>query len=459
MAERLNLLIVDNDIGFVHAAAQIARQHGYEITVAGNLLQAQARLNSHLFDLVLVNQALPDGNATALLDQLDRSKRTQALVIIPDSANELALKMMHPCVVECFTKPVHADRFSEALKSAAQHRHKAIPALESEPWHGLAGRSPATAEICQQILRVAPTGASIFIEGESGVGKELVASAIHAESGRSGEFVAINCGAVPPDLLSSQLFGHERGSFTGANTRHVGLFEQAQGGTLFLDEITEMPVHLQVHLLRALETRSIRRVGGTEDIHVDVRVVSATNRSHKDAIRDAKLREDLYYRLAEFPMSVPSLRERREDIVVLAQLFLKRLNEQYGTHRSLTREAAASLEAYGWPGNVRELKNVIQRAYILAEGDLIAPVLPNRDSRPVAETPTTITFAVGTSIHEIERRMLYKTLAFFDNNKAKAAQALGITTKTIYNRLTSYRQATNDEFANPEEAGKKSVAA
>jgi len=444
MTERLTLFIVDDDVGFVHAAAEIAREQGFEITVAGTVAQALARLSTSVFDLALIDLSLPDGSGLDLLEHMDLGERTQVILITGNPTVESTLKAMHLPIVDYVVKPLQATKFTQLLDTAASRKRLPLPTAGTQ-WHGLAGRSAAIEDIRRQICRVAPTDASVFIEGESGVGKELVAGAIHAESGRTGPFVALNCGAVPSELLTSQLFGHERGSFTGANNRHAGLFEQAQGGTLFLDELTEMPIHLQVHLLRALETRTIRRVGGTADIQVDVRVVSATNRPHEEAIRESKLREDLYYRLAEFPMHVPALRERPEDIVCIADLFLQRLNERYGTARSFSRNAAEQLERYSWPGNIRELKNIVQRAYILSEGDTVVPVLPTSAmSKPLAETASTITFAVATPMHEIERRMLFKTLAFFDNNKAKAAQALGITTKTIYNRLTAY-QAKNGE--------------
>ena len=443
-ASRLSLFIVDDDVGFVHAAAELAHDRGVEITVGGNVEQARARLAQASFDIALIDLSLPDGSGLDLLEHIDLGGRTQVILITGHPTVESALKALHLPIVDYVVKPLHATRFTELLDTAANRRRLPVPEL-GQQWHGLAGVSPAMEEVRRQILRVAPTDASVFIEGESGVGKELVAAAIHAESGRKGPFVALNCGAVPSELLTSQLFGHERGSFTGANSRHAGLFEQAEGGTLFLDEITEMPIHLQVHLLRALESRMIRRVGGTEDIAVDVRVISATNRAHAEAIREHKLREDLFYRLAEFPMSVPALRERPEDVMAIADVFLQRLNERYGSQRALSREGADRLERHSWPGNVRELKNVIQRAYILAEDDLLTPTLPmSEHARPLAETASTITFAVGTPMHEIERRMLFKTLAFYDNNKVKAAQALGVTTKTIYNRLTAYQSAAKE---------------
>jgi DNA-binding NtrC family response regulator len=245
---------------------------------------------------------------------------------------------------------------------------------------------------------------------------------------------------VPHELLASQLFGHERGSFTGAQARHVGYFEQANGGTLFLDEVTEMPPHLQVHLLRALENRSIRRVGGSEDIPVDVRIIAATNRDPARAVRQGVLREDVFYRLAEFPITVPPLRSRPEDIELLAQRFLTRLNLRYGTDKRLSDDALEQLRRHPWPGNVRELRNVVQRAFIMAPDDTVEVQLERSGSRePIAETENSITFSVGTSLDVIERRMLFKTLAHFSNDKTRTAEALGISLKTIYNRLARYQ--------------------
>lgn len=455
MSDPIQLLIVDDDVGFVHAAAEIAREQGFEITVAGSLSQARTRLRDQTFDIALLDITLPDGCGLDLLNQIDLGGTTQVILITGHPTVESALKAMRLPIVDYVVKPLYALRFVDLLTTAAKRRRALAP---SDPqWHGLAGVSPAMTELRQQICRVAPTDVSVFIEGESGVGKELVASAIHAESGRPGPFVALNCGAVPAELLTSQLFGHERGSFTGANARHVGLFEQAQGGTLFLDEISEMPIHLQVHLLRALETRTIRRVGGSEDLPVDVRIISATNRPPASAVEASLLREDLFYRLSEFPLQVPPLRNRMEDVVPIANLFLDRLNSRYGTQRTLSCEGAEQLERYPWPGNVRELRNVIQRSYILADSDVVTPVLPAGGNRPVVETDSTILFAVGTPLHEVERRMLFKTLAYFGNNKAKAAQALGVTTKTIYNRLTAYEASDRKSGNGDEPSGDDNV--
>jgi DNA-binding NtrC family response regulator len=437
MLKQLRLLMVDADIGFVHAIAEPARAAGFELTIAGSLAQAVTRVRATRFDLVLLDLALPDGSGLDLLEHLDLTGATDVVLMTAHASVHAALKGLHLPVLDYMVKPVEPLPFRRLLEAAAL-RHRVV--VDQSPWRGFAGRSAHVRNLRADLCRVARTDAAVLLHGESGVGKELAAEAVHAESGRSGDFVAVNCGAVPPDLLTSQLFGHEKGSFTGATNRHLGLFQQADGGTLFLDEIAEMPAHLQVHLLRALETHRIRRVGGHEDIPVDVRIVAATNRPLERARLDGRLRDDLYYRLAEFPLRLAPLRERPEDILPIAELLLARFDARDGVSRSFAPGTEAALCRYPWPGNVRELKNAVQRACILADGPVVRPEPGLAGSpEPLHETASTITFAVGTSLAEIERRMLFKTLAHFDDNKVRAAEALGITTKTIYNRLAAYQ--------------------
>jgi DNA-binding NtrC family response regulator len=249
----------------------------------------------------------------------------------------------------------------------------------------------------------------------------------------------VNCGAIAPELLGSHLFGHERGAFNGALESHAGYFEQSEGGTLFLDAISEMPLALQVYLLRALEGHSFTRIGGTHEIPLDVRVVAATNDDPQVCVNSGALRADLYYRLLEFPLAVPSLAERRGDVPLLAQHFLDRLNERYETQRIFSPDALQHLTSRQWPGNVRELRHAVQRLYILASGDTVET---NSEAIAGAEAApdTSISFHVGMTFDDVEREMLLKTLAFHRNNKCRAARVLGITTKTIYNRLLRYRE-------------------
>jgi DNA-binding NtrC family response regulator len=300
---------------------------------------------------------------------------------------------------------------------------------------GLFGDSIPMREVFRQIRRIAPMMLTVLIEGQSGTGKELAARALHQLSGRRGEFIAVNCGAMAHELVASTLFGHERGSFTGAASRHRGFFEQAEHGTLFLDEITEMPYALQAHLLRALESGVVRRVGGSCEQPIDCRIVAATNRDSHAAVCEGTLREDLFYRLTDFPLRLPPLRERPSDIFPLALRFLARLNESHATAYRFHPATEAELQAYGWPGNVRELKQRVQRAWILCEGEPVRIGLPQGDACAPAPGRTAVYFQVGMSFAEVEQQMLRKTLAYFHDDKPRAAQALGISLKTIYNRL------------------------
>jgi DNA-binding NtrC family response regulator len=305
------------------------------------------------------------------------------------------------------------------------------------------GGSPAMQAIYDLLAKVAPTEATVVLTGESGTGKELAAETIHELSERrGGPFVAVNCGAVSPTLIESELFGHERGAFTGAAQRHQGHFERAAGGTVFLDEITEMPAEAQVKLLRVLETRALLRLGGTEDIPIDIRVIAATNRPPLQAVRDGKLREDLFYRLNVFPIELPPLRDRAGDAVDIAQHAVALLNKEAGQEKRLSSSARERVAVFAWPGNVRELKNAMHRAYILAADEIRAEHLPAELAASVAEAPRPgngLAVRVGNSIADAERQLILATLEQFGGDKKKAADVLGISLKTLYNRLSVYR--------------------
>jgi two-component system response regulator HydG len=305
----------------------------------------------------------------------------------------------------------------------------------------LYGASSIMQEVYAQIAKVAPTEASVLIVGENGCGKELVAQTIHEMSARADQpFLAVNCGALPPTLIEAELFGYEKGAFTGAQKSHSGYFEQAHGGTLFLDEISEMPPELQVRLLRVLETRCVQRIGSDTVIECDIRILAATNRDPLQAIQDQHLREDLYYRLAEFPILLPPLREREDDILLLANHFLKLANARHNSNKRFVADVEQKLRQHSWPGNVRELKNCIQRAYVMAEVevdiDAAGPFKPAEQSKE-----DSLEFAPGLPLAEVERRFIFATLKHFRGDKRKAAQALGISLKTIYNRLNHYLAA------------------
>jgi DNA-binding NtrC family response regulator len=328
----------------------------------------------------------------------------------------------------------------------------AMPHVPSMPAMGsLLGASAAMREVFRLIERVGPTEASVLLTGESGSGKELAAQSIHDCSARRGKpFIAINCGAIPAGLIEAELFGYEKGSFTGAVRAHAGVFERAQGGTLLLDEVTEMPLDMQTRLLRVLETRKFYRVGASTEYACDVRVIAATNRCPLQAVQSGQLREDLLYRLAVFPIDLPPLRSRGDDVELLAGHFLAELNAQAMTQKRLSALARMTLKQHSWPGNVRELKNCLERAFILADSTLeLAPLIQNGNARhaePVsggeyARERERLDIRVGSRILDMERSLIEATLDYFKGNKRHAADALGCSLKTLYNKLNGYSQS------------------
>jgi DNA-binding NtrC family response regulator len=322
--------------------------------------------------------------------------------------------------------------------------------LAPEARHGverfaqLYGSSPPMREMYSLIERVAPSDATVLIIGESGSGKELVAQSVHQYSGRAeAPFLAVNCGAIPPSLIEAELFGHEKGAFTGALHSHQGLFERAAGGSLFLDEITEMAPEMQVRLLRVLESGKFFRVGGDKEIPTDVRIIAATNRPPTQAVEDGHLREDLLYRLAVFPIEVPPLRHRGEDVTLLAQHFLDELNAAEEDAKVFSPTALTALQSETWPGNVRELKNRMQRAFILADGMITAEHLGPVECETGSDEAdaSALNICIGSSLMEIEKLAICATLDHCGGNKRRAAQMLGVSVKTLYNRLADYTKS------------------
>jgi two-component system response regulator AtoC len=305
----------------------------------------------------------------------------------------------------------------------------------------LVGASPLMKQVYDQISRVAPTSATVLIVGESGTGKELVARTLHDLSRRRNEpYVALNCSSLSPMLIESELFGHEKGSFTGADRQHHGVFERATRGTLFLDEVTEMPMELQVKLLRVLESGSFTRTGGETSLPVDIRFLAATNRRPEEAVKEGKLRADLYYRLKVFQLSLQTLRDRVDDVPLLAEHVLAQISESEGQTKRFTPGALAMLAAYAWPGNVRELKNAVYSGYILAGSEITVECLPAEILNPATMPAGLISMSVGLTIAEAEQRLILATLGHFAGRKLEAAEALGISLKTLYNRIRSYRR-------------------
>lgn len=342
--------------------------------------------------------------------------------------------------------PAEPNSAHEGPAQSAQS--DAALAEAGEPISGLTqfgalfGAHESMLEVFARLAKVAPSSASVLILGESGTGKELVATTIHALSARrDSAFVAVNCGAIPENLIESELFGHERGSFTGALRTHEGCFERAKAGTLFLDEITEMPLEMQVRLLRVLESGHFSRVGGEGEIAADVRVIAATNRDPAEAVAEGKLRGDLYFRLSVIPICLPPLRERGGDVTLLAAHFLHEMNCDAGTTKRLLRGAQAELQDYSWPGNVRELRNVLQRSFVLSDGVIelqLHNALNQVRRNVVTADGDTLIIPIGTSLESAQRSLIMATLQAVNGSKSKAAAILGVSLKTLYNRLHAY---------------------
>ncbi|HWG30075.1 MAG TPA: sigma-54 dependent transcriptional regulator [Steroidobacteraceae bacterium] len=438
-------LIVDDDPDVVDWLQEVARMEGFTIARALSLREARIELGRQKPDVLLTDLRLPDGEGIELVRELEKPEATEVIVVTGHATVDSAVAALRAGASDYLVKPADLERVQAVLRHAKKTSalQQEIGVLRDElrrlgRFGRILGSSPRMQVLYDQLTRVAPTSATVMLIGDSGTGKELAAATIHELSRRrDAPFLPLNCGAVAPQLIESELFGHERGSFTGADRQHKGFFERANGGTIFLDEITEMPMELQVKLLRVLETGTVMRVGGTQPIASDVRVICATNRDPEKAIADGKLREDLYHRLNVFPIRLPPLRERDTDLEQLAQYFLDELNRAEGTNKTFSRDALVRLYQHPWPGNVRELKNYVQRNFIMAD-DVIECEVAAADPVPRSDDGTTITIRVGTPLEEVERRVTMATLAYCGHVKRKAAEILGVSLKTLYNRLETY---------------------
>ncbi len=443
-----NALIVDDDADFRTTLATVVESQGFTTATAESLQEARGLLASTRPDLILTDLMLPDGSGLEVREEFEAAARPEIILITGHASVDSVVQALRGGVLDFLTKPVDVPRLKAVLENVSRTMalKEEIGNLRGElrrlgRFGSMIGSSPAMQDVYDQVMRVAPTEATVLVTGESGTGKEMVAQTLHTLGPRrKGPFVPVNCSAVPSNLIESELFGHERGSFTGATQQHRGVFERASGGTLFLDEITEMPAELQARLLRVLEAHTITRVGGEDAVSVDVRLVAATNRSPEQAVKQGALRQDLYYRLNVFPIPLPPLRERGEDIVLLAEHFLAELNQSSGTPKRLSALARDRLLRHTWPGNVRELRNAMQRDHIMAGEELrmdaLVAAAAAENAAPVAAKADGI--AVGMRLVEVERRMILATLDHCGGDKKQAAQILGISLKTLYNRLNVY---------------------
>src|SRR6185295_10187576 len=403
-------LAVDDDPNFLSALAELIEGQGFTTNTACNLRDARAQVSHKAPDVALIDLYLPDGSGIDLLKDLDPNSSTEVVLMTGHADVESAVQALRLGASDYLTKPLDIGRLKSILANVAsvQPGLSSGPPVEENRESGrlglLLGASDPMLALYEMLTRVAPTDATVFLIGESGTGKDLAAQTVHLLSRRSkGPFLPLNCGAISPTLIESEMFGHERGSFTGAARRHKGYFERAHGGTLFLDEVTEMPFELQVKLLRALEASAVTRVGGSQSVKVDVRIIAATNRRLEDAVKAGKLREDLLYRLNVFPIPLPPLRERGDDVERLADHFLAELNAAEGKSKHLTAAARERLRGHNWPGNLRELKNVVHHAFIVADGNLGLEELGQTAGGKGAAM--SLTMAVGTPLVDAERRL------------------------------------------------------
>ena len=468
-------LIVSGDPAVRRRWVHRAESQGFQSWDVGDLHHIRALPRTCRPELVILDEASLDGSLSDALAALPRRRRPALLIIAESRTDELIEQLGETratIIARADEQRDGADAIRQARRTLRRRRRKRSTSPDFE---FLVGNHQSMRTLYEMIAKVAPTDATVLLCGESGTGKELVARSIHARSEcHEGSFVPLNCGAIPESLIESELFGHERGAFTGADRMRKGVFERARGGTLLLDEITEMPSEMQVRLLRVLEDRTVTRVGGENPIAVDVRVIAATNRDPQQAVKDHVLREDLLYRLSVFPTTLPPLRDRGDDVRLLANHFLAQLNTRHGTDKLLSSVAVQRMRAYRWPGNVRQLMNIVHRAFILESDTLDMTVLEpllsgegsgpdpcgtakqtaaaltadtrDSDTRETGSPPQpTIKITVGTSMEEAQRELIVSTLNQCDGNKSETARQLGISVRTLYNRLRQYEKKAGED--------------
>ncbi len=445
------VLIVEDDAAARVGLVQLVKSWGFLAESASDGEDALAKVTSFRPSIVISDLVMPRMDGLALLRALQsQDADVTTLLLTAMGTVETAVEAMKEGAYDYLTKPVDIQRLKVLLDKIVERQEtlREVKALRRQlREHGtfgpMTGNSPEMRKIYHVIEQAAPTGASVLITGESGTGKELVAQTIHRLSPRASfPFVAINCAAIPETLLESEIFGHEKGAFTGAADRRPGCFELADRGTLFLDEIGEMTPATQVKLLRVLQERRFRRLGGRNEQSVDVRVIAATNIDPLEAVQKGKLREDLYYRLNVFAMRLPPLREHMEDLPLLVQAFISEFNERnQKSIAAVDHQAMRLLEQHAWPGNVRELRNVIERATILSSGPFIEPrhLPPALSDAPPPQHQPQVALAPGTTVEEAERRLIVMTLEHTRDNKTRAAEILGISLKTLHNKLNKLR--------------------
>lgn len=451
-ASRGRILVVDDHRSARESVADILGHAGYTVDAVSSAVEALQFLNDKSVDLVITDLQMPGMSGLEFICELERRQHGAQIIMVTAHATVAsAVDAMRHGAFDYIEKPFDADRLERLVERAIGHgrlldaRPTLPPTVATDDSSAMVGSSAAMQALRAGIARIAPTSETVLITGESGTGKELVARAVHAASLRAeSPLVSLNCPVLSAHLLESELFGHERGAFTGADAARIGRFELARGGTILLDEVTEIDLALQAKLLRVLQEKAFERVGSSQTMYVDVRVLATTNRDLRMEVAEGRFREDLFYRLAVIPLEVPPLRERREDVPELVEHFLTRAaNRLHQQPCSLDRGAQELLMNYNWPGNVRELENIVTRASVLNSGnavtaDELRPWLiarPGRESAPEANLP------VGLSLQEMECKLIQATLERFDGHRAKTAEALGIGLRTLTGKLKEYGYA------------------
>jgi DNA-binding NtrC family response regulator len=453
------VLIVEDDPVTRTGLAELVRTWGFAVEAAPDGEEALRLVTAFRPAIVVSDLMMPRIDGLQLLKALKDEEDIKVILLTAQGSVESAVEAVKDGAEDYLTKPVDPQKLKLLLLRISElnaHKRENLALRrqlrEQGSFGRIVGNSPAMRRIYQVIEQAAPTPASVLIIGESGTGKELIAQTIHQLSPRAeAPFVAINCAAIPETLLESEIFGHERGAFTGAVDRRAGCFELADRGTLFLDEIAEMQSMTQVKLLRVLQERRFRRLGGRVEQEVDVRVIAATNLDPAQAMREGKLRDDLFYRLNVFTIELPPLRDRKEDLGLLIQAFIEEFNARDRRQvRAVSPEAMRMLEMYDWPGNVRELRNVVERATILARGEFMEPQhLPRLGASAAAKaaeaSPSGVTITPGMTVDEAERRLILATLEASGGNKTRAAEMLGISLKTLHNKLNKMKEVAGGQ--------------
>ncbi len=448
MAQKLKILLADDDPVFLRLLPTQLAKKDLEISTAVNGRSVLNILERRDFDVVILDVDLPDISGIEVLKTIRMSRSGPEVIILTgDTSLETGLAAMRLGAYDYITKPSDAEHVYEIIQKAAD---KAKIVKQNERLRVAAGssgksvepvyESPVMVRVFSEAERIAEVDTTVLITGESGTGKDVLANWIHARSKRASQpLVSVNCGAIPENLVESEFFGFEKGAFTGAGSQKVGLIEAADGSTLFLDEIGEMPLALQVKLLRFLENGVFRRVGSVKDMTADVRIVAATNKDLKQGIADGSFRSDLFYRLDVIRMAIPPLRERKADITALTEMFLKRFRSKYGRPQlSLSDAAEGQIERYDWPGNVRELKNVLERTVALSITDTIEQIAGLTEVAVTVNHAADFGDSIEKPLSEVERTHIFAVLGLVDGNREKAASILGITSRTLYRKLKIY---------------------